>query len=73
MEEYRKWIGGFANVQGGKLIIGKSDNGRTIGIENSKKLLEDIPNKIQSQLGIICDVNLIEENSIEIIEIVVMI
>jgi ATP-dependent DNA helicase RecG len=32
----------FANAQGGKLIIGKSDNGRPIGIENSKKLLEDI-------------------------------
>ncbi|TCO02184.1 ATP-binding protein [Natronoflexus pectinivorans] len=70
-DEYLKWICGFANAQGGKLIIGKSDNGRTIGIENSKKLLEDIPNKIQSQLGIICDVNLIEENSNEIIEIVV--
>ena len=70
-DEYLKWICGFANAQGGKLIIGKSDNGRPIGIENSKKLLEDIPNKIQSQLGIICDVNLIEENSIEIIEIVV--
>ncbi|ASB50378.1 ATP-binding protein [Alkalitalea saponilacus] len=70
-DEYLKWICGFANAQGGKLIIGKSDNGRTIGIENSKKLLEDIPNKIQSQLGIICDVNLIEENTNEIIEIVV--
>lgn len=70
-DEYLKWICGFANAQGGKLIIGKSDNGRTVGIENSKKLLEDIPNKIQSQLGIICDVNLFEENSNVIIEIVV--
>ena len=41
-DEYLKWICGFANAQGGKLIIGKSDNGRPIGIENSKKLLEDI-------------------------------
>lgn len=70
-DEYLKWICGFANAQGGKLIIGKSDNARTIGVENSKKLLEDIPNKIQSHLGIICDVNLIEESSHEIIEIVV--
>ncbi len=34
-DEYLKWICGFANAQGGKLIIGKSDNGRPIGFENS--------------------------------------
>lgn len=56
-DEYLKWICGFANAQGGKLFIGKSDNGRPIGIENSKKLLEDIPNKIQSQLGVLASLN----------------
>ena len=26
-DEYLKWICGFANAQGGKLIIGKTDKG----------------------------------------------
>ncbi|NHB69015.1 AlbA family DNA-binding domain-containing protein [Perlabentimonas gracilis] len=68
-DEYLKWICGFANATGGKLIIGINDEGKVIGVENSKKLLQDIPNKIQTQLGIICNVNLIEENALEIIEI----
>jgi ATP-dependent DNA helicase RecG len=68
-DEYLKWICGFANAKGGKLIIGKNDVGKVIGVDNSKKLLEDIPNKIQNQLGIICDVNLIEENALGVIEI----
>jgi ATP-dependent DNA helicase RecG len=68
-DEYLKWICGFANAKGGKLIIGKRDNGETIGIENSKSLLEDIPNKIQNHLGIVCDVNLIVEHSYKLIEI----
>ncbi len=68
-DEYLKWICGFANAKGGKLIVGKRDNGEVIGVEGLKKLLEDIPNKIQTHLGIICDVNIIEENDKELIEI----
>lgn len=61
-DEYLKWICGYANAQGGTLIIGKDDNGEVKGIRNAKKLLEDIPNKIVSTMNIIADVNLIEEN-----------
>lgn len=68
-DEYLKWISGFANASGGKLIIGKLDNGVPIGVKNSKSLLEDIPNKIQNHLGLVCDVNLIIEDSFELIEI----
>ena len=39
--EYLKWICGFANAHGGKLIIGKNDNGEIVGIENHNKLLEE--------------------------------
>lgn len=46
-DEYLAWICGFANAQGGKLYIGKNDSGQTVGVENSKKLLEDLPNKIR--------------------------
>lgn len=45
-DEYLKWICGFANAQGGKIYIGCNDNGEVVGVVNSKKLLEDIPNKI---------------------------
>ncbi len=70
-DEYLKWICGFANAQGGKIYIGKKDDGTVTGIKNAKKLMEDIPNKIQSKLGIISDVNLLTENGLEYIEIVV--
>lgn len=57
-DEYLKWICGFANAKGGKIFIGKNDNGEVVGIDNFKRLMDDIPNKIQTHLGIICDVNL---------------
>ena len=70
-DEYLKWICGFANAQGGKIYIGTNDEGTVVGIKNSKKLMEDIPNKIQTTMGIIADVNLLSENNKEYIEIVV--
>ncbi len=68
-DEYLKWICGFANAKGGKIIIGKNDKGEIVGIDNSKRLMEDIPNKVQTQLGIICDVDLKEENGKNYVEI----
>ncbi|MDR2908048.1 MAG: putative DNA binding domain-containing protein [Bacteroidales bacterium] len=70
-DEYLKWICGFANAQGGTLIIGKSDTGEIVGVKNSSKLLEDLPNKITTILGIVCDVNLCETEQGSYIEIVV--
>ena len=70
-DEYLKWICGFANAQGGKIYIGTNDNGTVIGIQNSKKLMEDIPNKVRNILGIIVDVNLLAEDGKEYIEICV--
>lgn len=51
------------------LYIGISDKQHIIGVDNSKKLMEDIPNKIVSKLGIYPDVRLLEEDGKEIIEI----
>ena len=68
-DEYLKWICGFANAKGGKIYIGTDDNGNVVGLEDSKKLMEDIPNKINNYLGIIVDVNLLEEDGKEYIEI----
>ena len=70
-DEYLKWICGFANAQGGRIFIGKEDNGTIVGLKNSKKLLEDLPNKITTILGIVADVNLHETTEGEFIEIVV--
>lgn len=70
-DEYLKWICGFANAQGGTIFIGKDDNGNVIGVNNAKKLLEELPNKITTVLGIVADVNLHETVMGDYIEIVV--
>ncbi len=70
-DEYLKWICGFANAKGGKIIIGKNDKGKIVGVAMAKRLMEDIPNKIQTQLGIICDVDLKNEDGKDYIEIYV--
>ena len=69
-EDYLKWICGFANAQGGKIYIGKNDDGTVTGITNAKKLLEDIPNKVRDVLGIIVDVNLYSKESKDYLEII---
>ena len=61
-DEYLKWICGFANAQGGKLVIGVDDAGNAVGVANAKRLLEDIPNKIVSLLGIVANVNLVKRH-----------
>ena len=70
-DEYLKWICGFANANGGTLIIGKNDNSEVVGLSNAKRLLEDIPKKIKDILGIIPDQNLHKTEQGEYIEIVV--
>ena len=66
-DDYLKWICGFANAIGGIIFIGKDDNGNVVGLSDYTKLMEDIPNKIRNALGIICDVQLHEENSKKLI------
>ena len=68
-DEYLKWICGFANAQGGKLYIGCNDDGKVVGVANTKKLLEDIPNKIRDSMGIVVDVNRLTEGDKEYLEI----
>jgi ATP-dependent DNA helicase RecG len=41
-DEYLKWICGFTNVQGGKIYIGKDDNGNVISIAGYKELMEKL-------------------------------
>ena len=68
-DEYLKWICGFANAEGGVLIIGKNDRGEAVGVANAAKLMEDLPNKIRDVLGVMADVRLVRTAGKEIVEI----
>ncbi len=70
-DEYLKWICGFANAQGGRVYIGKDDAGKVVDLKNSEKLMEDLPNKIRDQLGLMPHINLLNENGKAYLEIVV--
>lgn len=68
-DEYLKWVCGFANAQGGVIYIGKDDNGNVVGVDDYKRLMDDIPNKIKNSMGITAEVNLLQENENYFIEI----
>ena len=70
-DEYLKWICGFANAQGGILVIGKNDRGEVLGVANAAKLLEDIPNKVRDILGMVVPVNLHSDAGKDWLEIIV--
>ena len=70
-DEYLKWICGFANAQGAVMYFGVNDDREVVGLNNTKKLLEDIPNKIVNFMGLVVDVNLCEQDGVEYIEVVV--
>lgn len=68
-DEYLRWICGFANAEGGVLVLGRNDKGVAVGVDNSRKLLDDLPNKIRDVLGIMADVHLVEEAGKDLVEI----
>jgi ATP-dependent DNA helicase RecG len=68
-DEYLKWLCGFANAQGGKIFIGIDDKGVVTGVDDYKKLMDDIPNKAVNHLGLVVDVNLRQKDNKRYIEI----
>lgn len=70
-DEYLRQVCGLANAQGGSLFIGIDDKGEVIGVNNAKKLQEDIPNKINDTLSILPDVYLHKIANKEYLEIVI--
>jgi len=56
-DEYIKTLCAFANTTGGTLEIGRNDNGGIVGVTDTKRLLEDLPNKIKNAMAIIADIN----------------
>ena len=68
-DENMKSIAAFANASGGSIFIGKDDNGKTIGLAKTEKLMEDIPNKIRNFLGLTLDVDVFDDAGLEYIKI----
>jgi ATP-dependent DNA helicase RecG len=70
-DDHLKWVCGFANAEGGTLVIGRDDAGKPVGLPDARLLLEELPNKLRDLLGIMANVNLREEGGKEYLEIVV--
>lgn len=70
-DEYLKWICGFANAQGAVMYFGVDDDLEVYGLKNTKKLMEEIPNKIVNSMGLVVDVNLYEQDRLEYIEVII--
>lgn len=64
-DEFLKWLCGYANTEGGTLYIGVNDDGYVVGIEDSKRMLENLPNKIHDKLGIIASINIYKADGAE--------
>jgi len=68
-DEFLKTVCGFANAQGGFIEIGRNDKGIIVGVENAKRLLDELPKKIRATMGIVVDVNLRRKNTLEYVVI----
>jgi len=68
-DDVLKTICAFANAEGGIVYIGIDDKGKSVHLKDSKKLLEDIPNKIRDMIGIVAEVKLKKLNKKSVISI----
>ncbi len=68
-DDYLKWICGFANAQGGEIYIGVRDDGSVCGTDDARHLLEEIPNKAVSLLGVVVDVDLLQIEKRDVVRI----
>lgn len=53
------------------MYFGVNDDRNVVGLDNSRKLLEDIPNKVVNYMGLVVDVNLNEQDGLEYIELTI--
>ena len=70
-DEHLDCICGFANGRGGVLEIGRNDRGEVVGVADILRLLEEIPNRVQSLLGIVVNVDLRSDCGRDYLRIVV--
>ena len=57
-DEHLDCICGLANGRGGVLEIGRNDRGEAVGVAEVLRLIEEIPVKVQSVLGLVVNVHL---------------
>lgn len=70
-DKYLHWVCAFANTQGGILYIGVDDKGNVVGVLDYHKLSEDIPLKIRQSMGLLCDVNVLNDGDLRYLQIIV--
>ena len=70
-DKYLEWICGFANAQGAVMYFGVNDDREVVGLKDVDRLLEDIPNKIVTTMGIVVNVNLHETKGLGYIEVII--
>ncbi|MDR0651855.1 MAG: putative DNA binding domain-containing protein [Synergistaceae bacterium] len=70
-DEYMKTLCAFANATGGVLEVGRNDDGVVVGVMDTAKLLEDLPNKIKNVMAIVADVAVREADGREYVIITV--
>jgi len=68
-DDQLKVLCGFANAQGGCLVLGRDDAGHARELPDAKRLLEELPQKIPQILGISPSINLVLADGRDTIEI----
>jgi len=68
-DDHLKVLGGFANGKGGRFLLGYDDFGHALGVSDSKRLLEELPQKIPQILGITPSIQLLPANGLDTLEI----
>ena len=71
--DHLKSVCAFANADGGKLEIGRDDDGKVVGVgsRERRRLLEEVPNKLRDLLGIVAAMAVCEDDDIPYLRIVV--
>ena len=69
-DEHLRVVCGFANAEGGALVIGRNDKGQVVGVPDAARLLEELPNKTRDLLGIVVEVNLRSKGGKDYLEVV---
>ncbi|MFA6804169.1 MAG: ATP-binding protein [Candidatus Methanomethylophilaceae archaeon] len=70
-DKYLRNIAAFANTDGGTLYIGIDDKGNVVGVDDFQSLLKILPDKIDSNLGIVPTVDNHVENGLNYISVTV--
>jgi ATP-dependent DNA helicase RecG len=68
-DDHLKVLCGLANAKGGRLLLGYDDTGHALGVCDSKRLLEELPQKTPQILGITPSIQLLPANGFDTLEI----